>query len=68
MTNVGMFDEIEKIMPFCTRIVKCKAVCPICQKDARYTLRKDKDTNEILVGGSDIYEPRCQEHHPFMRL
>ena len=61
------FDEVKKIMPFCTKIVKCKAVCPICQGDARYTFRKVSDTSEILVGGKDIYEPRCQEHHPYMR-
>lgn len=60
------FDEVKEIMPFCTRIVKCKAVCPICQKDARYTFRNTSDTSEILVGGKDIYEPRCQRHHPQM--
>jgi len=61
------FEEVEKIMPYCTKIVKCKAVCPLCQKDARYTFRKADDTSEILVGGKDIYEPRCQAHHPFLR-
>ena len=62
------FDEITKIMPYCTRIVKCKAVCTVCQNDAIYTFRKDDDDSEILVGGHDIYEPRCQEHHPHMCL
>jgi thymidine kinase len=60
------FDEVTKIMPYCTKIVKCKAVCTLCQKDARYTFRKASDTSEILVGGKDIYEPRCQLHHPQM--
>jgi len=60
------FDEVKEIMPFCTRIIKCKAVCPVCQKDALYTFRKGDNTNEILVGGKDIYEPRCQLHHPHM--
>ena len=60
------FEEVKEIMPYCTRIVKCKAVCPLCQKDARYTFRKATDTSEILVGGKDIYEPRCQKHHPYM--
>ena len=60
-------DEIKEIMPYCTKIIKCKAVCTKCQKDARYTFRKAENTSEILVGGKDIYEPRCQAHHPFMR-
>ena len=61
------FEEVEKIMPYCTRIVKCKAVCPVCGDDARYTHRKTDDKSEILVGADDIYEPRCQLHFKYMK-
>ena len=61
------FEEVQKIMPYCTRIVKCKAVCPICGEDARYTHRKTDDKSEILVGADDIYEPRCQLHFSYMK-
>ena len=63
------FPEVEKIMPFCTRIVKCKSVCSVCQKDARYTykLSQDDPKTQIQVGGAELYEPRCQEHHNYMR-
>ena len=61
------FDEVKEIMPYCTRIVKCKAVCPVCGEDARYTYRKTDDKSEILVGADDIYEPRCQLHFDYMR-
>jgi thymidine kinase len=68
------FPEVEKLMPYCTRIVKCKSVCSICQKDARYTARKiqnslsnTKDHSQIQVGGDELYEPRCQEHHSYMK-
>jgi thymidine kinase len=61
------FEEVEKIMPYCTRIIKCKAVCPICGDDARYTHRKTDDKSEILVGADDIYEPRCQLHFKYMK-
>ncbi len=61
------FEEVKKIMPYCTRIVKCKAVCPVCGADARYTHRKTDDKSEILVGADDIYEPRCQLHFDYMR-
>ena len=41
------------------------AVCPITGRDAYYTHRKFEG-DEITVGGSDLYEPRCWEHHSFM--
>jgi len=72
------FHEVKELMPYCTRIVKCKSVCSICQKDARYTYKKvsvklvenfesDPSVEQIQVGGAELYEPRCQEHHNYMR-
>ena len=72
------FQEVKELMPFCTRIVKCKSVCSVCQKDARYTYKKtnvkhvdpfdsDPSIEQIQVGGAELYEPRCQEHHNYMR-
>ena len=66
------FNEIKEIMPYCTQIVKCKAVCTICQEDARYTSKKTQYSSsnankKIQVGGEELYEPRCQLHHDFMR-
>jgi thymidine kinase len=72
------FHEVKELMPYCTRIVKCKSVCSICQKDARYTYKKDSvklvenfesdpSVEQIQVGGAELYEPRCQEHHNYMR-
>ncbi len=66
------FEEVKEIMPYCTQIVKCKAVCTVCQSDARYTAKKENFvTNEssvVQVGGEEIYEARCQLHHNYMRL
>ncbi len=64
------FEEVLNVMPYCTQIVKCSAVCAVCQKDARYTYKKIESVNaesNIEVGGSEIYEPRCQLHHNYMR-
>ena len=61
------FDEVQEIMPFCTEIYKCTAVCPSCGGDARYTFRKNDSKEEVLVGAEDIYEPRCQLHFKHMR-
>jgi len=63
------FDEVKEIMPYCTQIVKCSAVCTVCQADARYTFKKENfSSDEILqVGGDETYEARCQLHHNYMR-
>jgi len=72
------FEEVKNVMPYCTKIEKCTAVCSICQKDARYTYKKksvkhvesfksDDSLDQIQVGGSELYEARCQLHHNYMR-
>lgn len=60
------FDELQKMMPWATKIEKCPAVCPVCSRDAYYTYKKNNDGIEIAVGGAELYEPRCFDHHPLM--
>ena len=62
----NVFEEIRDIMPWATKIDVCPAVCPITGRDAFYTHRKIVGMNEIEVGGAEMYEPRCWEHHSFM--
>ena len=61
-----VFEEVRDMMPWATKIEICPAVCPITGRDAFYTHRKVDGLNEIQVGGSDLYEPRCWEYHPYM--
>lgn len=56
------FKEIEKILPWATRIEKCTAVCTVCGEDALYTHKKASSDLEIEIGGSELYEPRCWQH------
>ena len=62
----NVFNEIRDMMPWATKIEVCPAVCMITGLDAFYTHRKFNNMNEITVGGSDLYEPRCWFHHSFM--
>ena len=62
----NVFEEIRDMMPWATKIEVCPAVCPVTGRDAYYTHRKLEGLDEIAVGGSDLYEPRCWEHHSFM--
>jgi len=62
----NVFEEIRDMMPWATKIEVCPAVCTITGLDAYYTHRKFNNMEEITVGGSDLYEPRCWFYHSFM--
>lgn len=63
-----IFTEIEKMLPWATRVEKCTAVCTVCGSDAHYTHRKVAGGEEIEIGGAEIYEPRCLTHHAGIML
>ena len=62
--NLKSFSEIERMMPFATRVEKCTAVCVNCGDDAALTHRRVPSLEEISVGGADTYEPMCWSCHP----
>ena len=62
----NVFTEVRDMMPWATKIEVCPAVCTVTGHDAYYTHKKVNDLAEIAVGGSELYEPRCWEHHAFM--
>jgi thymidine kinase len=65
MSSAGKpFSEVEKMLPWATQVHKCTAVCTVCGKDAHFTHKKQVGGDEIEVGGSELYEPRCAQHFP----
>lgn len=58
------FEEIEMMLPWATKVEKLSAVCVVCNRDAYYTYKKQIGGDEIEVGGSELYEPRCLKCHP----
>ncbi len=65
MSSSGkIFHEIEKMLPWATQVQKCTAVCTVCGRDAHFTHKKQVGGEEIEVGGSELYEPRCAHHFP----
>lgn len=60
------FEEIEKMLPWATKIEKLSAVCVVCNKDAYYTYKKQTGGEEIEVGGVELYEARCIKCHPLI--
>lgn len=62
------FHEVEKLLAWATHVEKCVAVCTVCGKDAHYTHKKQVNDEEIEIGGSELYEPRCFCHFPSVDL
>jgi thymidine kinase len=60
------FPEVEKMLPWATHVEKRSAVCVVCSKDAFFTYKKQMNDNEIEIGGSELYEPRCLRCHPIV--
>jgi len=59
------FREVERMLSYATHVRKCPAVCAVCDQDAFYTYKKlGSSSDEIEVGGSELYEPRCWRHFP----
>ena len=56
------FDEVRELMPWATSIEVCSAVCSLCGNDAYYTKRLIEDTEEVLIGGAESYQPVCYHH------
>lgn len=64
------FEEVMRLLPWATHVVKCTSACSVCGADASYTYRKVTDpvsqASNIAVGGKESYAPRCRLHHPFL--
>jgi thymidine kinase len=54
------FPEMVNIMADADVIVKKHGKCAVCGLPSRYSYRKAPEGGKLLVGGNDIYEPRCR--------
>ncbi|KAJ0082932.1 hypothetical protein Patl1_09699 [Pistacia atlantica] len=57
------FGSVLDIIPLADSVTKLTARCEFCGKRAFFTLRKTKETQTELIGGSDIYMPVCRQHY-----
>jgi thymidine kinase len=57
------FGKITELIPLCETVIKLKAICSICFKDASFSKKLDiKEKDVIDVGGKDKYISVCREH------
>ena len=62
-SNGEPYEEMNKMLPWATSIQICPAVCSLCGEDAYFTSKlSNENHNQIEVGGSELYQPRCFAH------
>lgn len=49
----------EQIMSLSNNTTILQSKCEVCGQPADYTFRKMNSNTKLLVGGSELYEPRC---------
>ena len=56
------FAPINDIIPFADSIVFCNSICTKCGENAPFTVRLSNEAQQTIIGGSELYEPRCRAH------
>lgn len=56
------FGSMAKLKTIANNHVQVSAKCQVCNEKADYTFRNVDSDELIVVGHSNIYEPRCFEH------
>lgn len=57
------FGPMPALLAIADKVDKVQAVCTVCGAAATKTFRKSQEqTEQVLVGETDIYEARCRAH------
>lgn len=56
----NLFKPIADLIPKADQIINTQAICTKCGSDAPFTSRIVTQEGQTLVGGSEMYEPRCR--------
>lgn len=54
------FGPMPQLLAIAEYITKVHAICVVCGNLASYSYRKTEHDSTILLGETDIYEPRCR--------
>ncbi|TXH22672.1 MAG: thymidine kinase [Chitinophagaceae bacterium] len=59
------FGQMPNLMAKADYVTKLHAICVCCGNIANYSYRKIPDEEQLMLGATDIYEPRCRNcyHH-----
>lgn len=56
------FGPMPLLMAEADDVLKVHALCTVCGADASRSQRLSAQTEQVLVGGADLYEARCRTH------
>jgi len=65
-SNRNLFGDVYKLLPLCDNIEFMQALCVQCSDGTHgiYSKRfEQNNSNQVYVGGSDIYQAVCREHY-----
>jgi len=62
------FGPMPGLLAIADEVVKLTAVCSVCGGPATFTVRLSASSEEVLIGGFGLYEPRCRDHRFSARL
>lgn len=54
------FSVVAKLLSKVEKIMQLNAQCSICSKEAAFSKRLCNSKEQELIGGSDLYHPRCR--------
>jgi len=57
------FEPIPQLLAIAEYITKTLAICVKCGNPANRTQRLSRDSERVLIGGTEIYEARCRKCH-----
>lgn len=57
------FGCMPELLAIANKVTKLSAICTQCGEDAHYSQRLINNSEVVLVGASESYEPRCRKHH-----
>ena len=61
------FGPMPELLALADSVDKVHAICTVCGAPATKTFRKPSDnTNQVLVGETDVYEARCRSHFDYI--
>ncbi|KAE9331138.1 hypothetical protein PR003_g15156 [Phytophthora rubi] len=55
------FESVVELIPTAEQVIKLNAICSSCGHDAAFTRRLVADKTLELIGGIEMYEPRCRQ-------
>jgi thymidine kinase len=55
------FPNVSRLISRADKIIHLKSVCDYCGAKGSFTLRTTDDSDDLIVGGAEMYKPACRK-------